>query len=277
MSAENFETGDVPPAKNPARGVYWLPNLFTTGTLFGGFYAIVAAIDGNFSNAGIAIFVAMIADGLDGRVARWTNTQSDFGKEYDSLCDMVAFGLAPAIVVYQWGIERIFDYGTLWGRFGWLAAFFYAVAAALRLARFNARAATADKRYFEGLPSPSAAANVAAFIWFSSEWREPGLSGLILAFVVTVVAGALMVSSFGYFSFKKVDTEGRVKFAYLIVAVLVFVLIASNPPAVLLAMFGLYALSAPTWWVIRRLRRKSRISSAELKSAGSSGTPPDEP
>ncbi len=142
MSAE-YHSSDVEQpveTRRPGRGVYWLPNLFTTGTLFGGFYAIVAAIDGNFSNAGIAIFVAMIADGLDGRVARWTNTQSDFGKEYDSICDMVAFGLAPAIVVYQWGIERIYDYGKFWGRFGWLACFFYAVAAALRLARFNTRA-----------------------------------------------------------------------------------------------------------------------------------------
>jgi CDP-diacylglycerol--serine O-phosphatidyltransferase len=130
-------------ATQPARGVYWLPNLFTTGTLFGGFYAIIAAIDGNFARAGIGVFVAMLFDGLDGRVARWTNTQSEFGKEYDSLCDMVAFGLAPAIVVYQWGIERIADYGQFWYRFGWLAAFFYAVAAGLRLARFNSRAATA--------------------------------------------------------------------------------------------------------------------------------------
>ena len=158
--------------------------MFTTGTLFGGFYAIVAAIDGNFSRAGIAIFVAMLFDGLDGRVARWTNTQSDFGKEYDSLCDMVAFGVAPAIVVYQWGIERIADYGKFWGRFGWLAAFFYAVAAALRLARFNARAASADKRYFEGLPSPSAAATVASFVWLVSEFDpSPGLPALVLAFV----------------------------------------------------------------------------------------------
>src|SRR4029079_11602495 len=169
MSAEHYETGDVPPAKNPARGVYWLPNVFTTGTLFGGFYAIVAAINGDLSRAAIAIFVAMVFDGLDGRVARWTNTQSDFGKEYDSLCDMVAFGVAPAIVAYQWGIERIADYGKFWGRFGWLAAFFYAVAAALRLARFNARPASADKRYFEGLPSPSAAATVASFVWLASE------------------------------------------------------------------------------------------------------------
>ena len=117
------------PTDQPGRGVYWLPNLLTTGTLFGGFYAVVAAIDGNFSRAGIGVFVAMVFDGLDGRVARWTNTQSDFGKEYDSLCDMVAFGLAPAILVYQWGVERIADYGKFWGRFGWIAAFFYAVAA----------------------------------------------------------------------------------------------------------------------------------------------------
>src|SRR5215475_367638 len=242
MSAEHYETGDVPPAKNPARGVYWLPNVFTTGTLFGGFYAIVAAINGDFSRAGIAIFVAMLFDGLDGRVARWTNTQSDFGKEYDSLCDMVAFGVAPAIVTYQWGIERIADYGKFWGRFGWLAAFFYAVAAALRLARFNARAATADKRYFEGLPSPSAAAIVAAFVWFCSDWREPALAGLILAFAVTASAGALMVSRFGYPSFKQIDLDRRIRFVYLLLVPLIFVLIAIDPPSILLAVFGTYAL-----------------------------------
>ena len=173
---ESLPEEDVP----PARGVYWLPNLFTTGTLFGGFYAIVAAIDGNFSRAGIGIFVAMLFDGLDGRVARWTKTQSDFGKEYDSLCDMVAFGLAPAIVVYQWGIERIADYGQFWYRFGWLAAFFFAVAAGLRLARFNSRAALVDKRYFEGLPSPSAAGTVAGFVWVVSAHDVRGLPALVL-------------------------------------------------------------------------------------------------
>src|SRR5690606_6885475 len=135
--------------------------------------------------AGMAVFAAMIFDGLDGRIARLTRTESAFGKEYDSLADMVAFGLAPAIVTYQWGVVAIRGYGEEWARFGWLAAFFYAVAAALRLARFNARAATTDKRYFEGLPSPSAAAIVAAFVWFSSDWREPRLLGLIVAFLVT--------------------------------------------------------------------------------------------
>src|SRR4029453_4896721 len=140
---------------------------FHTVPVLWGFYGNVPAIKRDFSRAGTAIFVAMLFDGLDGRVARWTHTQSDFGKEYDSLCDMVAFGVAPAIVVYQWGIERIADYGKFWGRFGWLAAFFFAVAAGLRPARFNATAATADKRYFEGLPSPSAAAAVASFVWLA--------------------------------------------------------------------------------------------------------------
>ena len=146
------------------KGIYLLPNLLTTGCLFSGFYGIIAAIDKHFAPAGIAVFVAMIFDTLDGRMARLTHTETAFGKEYDSLADMVAFGLAPAIVSYQWGVVRIAEYGQAWGRFGWLAAFFYAVMAALRLARFNARSATADKRYFEGLPSPSAAAIVAAFV-----------------------------------------------------------------------------------------------------------------
>ena len=147
-------------ARNRRRGIYILPNVMTTGCLFSGFYAIVAAIDGNFERAGIAVFVAMLFDGLDGRIARWTGTESAFGKEYDSLADMVAFGVAPAIVTYQWGVVRIAEYGDTWRRFAWIVAFFYAAAAALRLARFNARSAS-DKRFFEGLPSPSAAAAVA--------------------------------------------------------------------------------------------------------------------
>lgn len=242
----------------PPRGVYLLPNLLTTGCLFSGFYAIVAAIDKNFAPAGMAVFVAMIFDGLDGRIARLTRTETTFGKEYDSLADMVAFGLAPAIVTYQWGVVRIAEYGREWGRFGWLAAFFYAVAAALRLARFNARSATADKRYFEGLPSPSAAAVVAAFVWFSSGWREPGLTGLIAAFLVTVTAGLMMVSRFSYPSFKQFDMDRRIKRAYMIIVPLFFVLIAIDPPTMLLSMFATYALSAPVLWAGRRIRRLQR-------------------
>jgi CDP-diacylglycerol--serine O-phosphatidyltransferase len=251
-------TLDDPLPKPRPKGIYLLPNLLTTGCLFSGFYAIVAAIDKHFAPAGIAVFVAMLFDTLDGRIARLTRTESAFGKEYDSLADMVAFGLAPAIVSYQWGVVRIAEYGRAWGRFGWLAAFCYAVAAALRLARFNARAASADKRYFEGLPSPSAAAIVAAFIWFSSEWREPGLTGLIAAFCITAAAGALMVSRFSYPSFKQFDLQRPVKFAYIVLLPLFIVLIAIDPPTMLLSIFTTYAVSAPVLWIGRRIRRLRR-------------------
>ena len=244
---------DSPPVRTQPRGIYLLPNLLTTGCLFSGFYAIVAAIDGNFERAGTAIFIAMIFDGLDGRVARLTSTETAFGKEYDSLADLVAFGLAPAIVSYQWGVARIAEYGKLWYRFGWLAAFFYAAACALRLAKFNSR--VQDKRYFEGLPCPSAAAVVAAFLWGSSEWREPGLPGLILAFAITAAAGALMVSRFGYNSFKGFDLTRPVRFIWLVVVALGFIIIAPDPPIVLLAIFGGYALWSPIVWLWRRGER----------------------
>src|SRR5450631_1510796 len=240
------------------RGVYWLPNLLTTAALFSGFYAIVAAIDWNFEKAGIAVFVAMLFDGLDGRVARWTHTESPFGKEYDSLSDMVSFGLAPAIVTYQWGVARIAEYGQLWRRLGWLVCFFYAAAAALRLARFNARSATQDKNFFEGLPSPSAAAIVAALVWLASDQTRIGLPGLILAFLVTAFAGALMISRFAFNSFKHVNHGARVRFTYIVFVPLAFVLIFLHPSITLLIIFGLYALSAPCVWVYRKLRRRSR-------------------
>jgi CDP-diacylglycerol--serine O-phosphatidyltransferase len=258
------EVEDVPQRRR--RGIYLLPNLFTTATLFGGFYAIVAAMNGDFSKAAIAIGAAMVADSLDGMVARMTHTASDFGKEYDSLCDMVAFGVAPAIVVYQWGIERIADYGKFWGRFGWLAAFFYAVAAALRLARFNARAASADKRYFEGLPSPSAAAAVASFVWLASELDltaaqqlTAGLPSLVFAFAITICIGALMVSRFSYWSGKELNVRGRIPWVYAALIPLVYVII-SLAPASLFALFGVYAASAPLFWLWRKIVRKKRIA-----------------
>ena len=246
-----------PPERPRSRAIYLLPNLFTTGCLFSGFYAIVAAIDGNFERAGFAVFAAMVFDTLDGRVARLTRTESAFGKQYDSLADMIAFGLAPAIVAYQWGVARLFEYGGVWGRLGWLATFFYAVCAALRLARFNIRE-SADKRYFEGLPSPSAAAIVSGFVWVSTEWREPGLTGLVVALLVTLAAGGLMVSQFRYSSFKQVNLEGPVRFATFILVPLAFVFIASHPPLALLATFGTYAASGPVGWLIRRIRRNRR-------------------
>jgi CDP-diacylglycerol---serine O-phosphatidyltransferase len=247
---------DDDPTARP-RGVYWLPNLLTTGALFAGFYAIVAAIDLKFEYAGIAVFVAMVFDMLDGRVARWTNTASAFGKEYDSLSDMVSFGVAPAIVTYQWGVARIAEYGSLWRRVGWLVCFFYAAAAALRLARFNSRA-TQDKHYFEGLPSPPAAAIVAALVWLASDQTNIGLPGLILAFVVTASAGALMISRFAFNSFKQVNAGARVRFTYIILVPLAFIFIFLHLPISLLVIFGLYALSAPSLWVYRKLRRRSR-------------------
>jgi CDP-diacylglycerol---serine O-phosphatidyltransferase len=247
---------DDSPARR--RGVYWLPNLLTTGALFAGFYAIVAAIDLRFEYAGIAVFVAMIFDGLDGRVARWTNTASAFGKEYDSLSDMVSFGVAPAIVTYQWGVARIGEYGPLWRRVGWLVCFFYAAAAALRLARFNSRAATQDKHYFEGLPSPSAAAIVAALVWLASDQTNIGLPGLILAFCVIAIAGALMISRFAFNSFKYVNAGAKIRFTYIVLVPLAFIFIFLHLPTSLLTIFGLYALSAPSLWIYRKLRRRSR-------------------
>jgi CDP-diacylglycerol--serine O-phosphatidyltransferase len=242
--------------------VYLLPNLITTASLFSGFYAIVAAIDGHFSRAAAAIFVAMICDGLDGRIARWTNTQSAFGKEYDSLSDMVSFGLTPSIVVYQWGVERIAEYGKLWGRFGWLASFFFAVCAALRLARFNIREAK-DKRFFEGLPSPSAAGCVAGTIWVLSEYEVTGLPKLILSFVVTATMGALMVSKFSYWSGKDLNLRGKVPWASLALVPLGYMFfVAYGPAETLLTAFGTYAASAPLLWVWRRLRRKRRDATA---------------
>lgn len=253
----------LPESSRPRRAIYLLPNLFTTAALFGGFYAIVAAINGHLDRAALSLFLAGVFDGLDGRVARWTKTESAFGKEYDSLSDMVSFGVAPALICYQWGIAGIADYGAAWARFGWLAAFFYAVAAALRLARFNTRTSVVDKRYFEGLPSPAAAALVASGIWTADTYglgNYAGLAGFALGFGVTALAGALMVSQFAYPSFKGKGGEGgstrRVKFASLLLVPLFFIAVASNPPVVLLLISATFAMSAPTLWVFRRLFRR---------------------
>ena len=249
----------------PRRGIYILPNLLTTAALFAGFYAVVAAIDGHFERAAVAIFVAMLFDGLDGRVARMTHTESAFGKEYDSLSDMVSFGLAPAIVAYQWGVARIAEtvsesgqHAVLWSRLGWLATFFFAASTALRLARFNARSATQDKRYFEGLPSPSGAALVASFIWLAYENSLHAVLGLATAFSVTAIAGALMISKFAYWSFKQINWTSPVSFLYLIAVILPFVIVPIDPPFVLFTLFGVYALSGPITWLVRKLRRRPR-------------------
>ncbi|HSC48123.1 MAG TPA: phosphatidylcholine/phosphatidylserine synthase, partial [Gammaproteobacteria bacterium] len=164
------------------RGIYLLPNLFTTGGLFAGFYAIVAAIAGHFEPAAVAVFAAMIMDGLDGRIARLTHTESAFGKEYDSLSDMVSFGLAPALVMYEWSLRGMVDYGGAWGKVGWMGAFFSATCAAQRLARFNVRHGTVDKRYFQGLPSPAAAGLIAGAVWFCVNLDIPGQAVVLPAY-----------------------------------------------------------------------------------------------
>lgn len=220
------------------KGIYLLPNLFTTTALFAGFYAIVASMRGDFEQAAIAIFIAMIMDGIDGRVARLTNTQSAFGAEYDSLSDVVSFGIAPSLVVYSWGLVSL-------GKPGWLAAFFYAAATALRLARFNSRIGMDDKRFFQGLPSPAAAGMVAAMVWVADDYGVPGHRLWILAAIVTIITGALMVSSFRFYSFKDIDLKGRVPFVAVLAVLIGFVGISIDPPLILLVAFLLYMLSGP--------------------------------
>lgn len=243
--------------RKPRRGIYLLPNLFTTAGLFAGFYAIVAAMGNRFEVAAIAIFVAMIMDGIDGRVARLTNTQSDFGVQYDSLSDMVCFGLAPALVMYEWALQDMARYGWIWAKIGWLTAFIYAAGAALRLARFNAQVEVADKRYFQGLPSPSAAAVLAGLVWVGADMQVPGRDLLMAGFVLTLLAGMLMVSNLRYYSFKQFDFKNRVPFVVLLLGVMIFVFTSIDPPKVLFLGFLVYALSGPavTLWGLHKRRR----------------------
>jgi CDP-diacylglycerol--serine O-phosphatidyltransferase len=244
------------------KGIFLLPNLLTTGGLFAGFYSIVAAIDGNFEASAWAIFIAMFLDGMDGRVARMTSTASEFGKEYDSLADMVSFGLAPAIVTYQWGVERLSEYGAIWGRLGWLAAFLYAAAAAFRLARFNTNTATQDRRYFQGLASPPAAAGVVSMVWLSAAYGIEGLVALVAGITITAVAGLLMMSRFRYLSFKDVNPGRRVRFPHLLIIPLVIIAIAIEPPAMVFVLFVTYASSGPIEWLWRRRRRQQERGDA---------------
>ncbi len=240
------------------RGAFLLPNLFTTASLFSGFYSIIAGINGHFALAAIAIFVSMVLDGLDGRVARLTDTATAFGAQYDSLSDLVAFGLAPALLVYSFCQRALETYGTVWAKAGWLLVFFYAVTTALRLARFNARSGTVGKRYFQGLPCPSAAALIAGLVWFSvSQGYSAGVY-VIPALVVTVLAGLLMVSNLGYYSFKELRLDRRLAFPTILLIPLLFILITLSPSGVLFGIFLIYAASAPLWWLVRLYRRYRR-------------------
>lgn len=225
-------------SKSKRKGIYLLPNLLTTAGLFSGFFAVVSSMNGRFEAAAIAIFVAMVFDGLDGRVARMTNTQSDFGAEYDSMADMVSFGMAPALVAYNWGLTEL-------GKLGWLAAFIYVAGSALRLARFNTQIGIADKRFFQGLASPSAAALVAGLVWVGVEYGADGDDYGWLVAIITSAAGLLMVSNFKYNSFKEVNWHGKVPFVALLIILLVFVIVATEPALVLFIVFALYALAGP--------------------------------
>lgn len=247
--AKATDSDKVPPRRS--RGIYLLPNLFTTAALFAGFYGVLASMNDQFEKAAIAIFVAMILDGMDGRVARLTNTQTAFGAEYDSLSDMVAFGLAPSLVMYEWALTSL-------GKLGWLAAFIYTAGAALRLARFNSQLDSSDKRFFTGLPSPSAAALLAGFVWVGVDNSLAPSTYVWPSLLLTAGAGLLMVSNLRFHSFKDFDLKGRVPFFAVVIVMLVFAIVLTEPPIVLFGLFMCYLISGLVLAVQRYLRRRRR-------------------
>ena len=244
--------------KRSRKGIYLLPNLLTTGALFAGFYAIVSANLGRFESAAVAIFIAMILDGLDGRVARLTGTSSSFGKEYDSLADVISFGLAPALVIFEWSLQHVMYDGWVWQKLGWLAAFFYTAAAALRLARFNSRSSEQDKKFFQGLPSPAAAGVMLGYVWACHDLKYTGAELWVASFIITMVCGALMVSSFSFYSFKEFDVRNKIPFMAMLFVVGIFMLASIDPPKVMFGVFAVYALSGPFTHLIRYRRKRAR-------------------
>ena len=233
------------------RGIYLLPNLLTTASLFSGFFSIVSAINGNFIAAGMALFAAQMLDGLDGRVARLTNSQSLFGAQYDSLCDVISFGLAPAIIVFLWGLDSL-------GQTGWVFSFFYVAAAALRLARFNTYIGSEDS-YFKGLPSPVASGMVVYYVWAMSSYGiQGGEVGSFLAILTAILTGCvslLMVVNVPYYSFKEIELKKRVPFFSMLFVVFIFALISIDPPIVLVSCAFVYVLSGPIIWAVKALRK----------------------
>lgn len=243
------------------RGIYLLPNAFTTANLFAGFFAIVMAMNMKFDYAAVAIFAAMLLDSVDGRVARLTNTQSEFGAQYDSLSDMLSFGAAPALVVYEWSLRGM-------GKLGWLAAFVYCAGAALRLARFNTNIGVVDKRYFQGLPSPAAAALVTGFIWLMHDLGFEGQNLTWYAWAITLYAGLTMVTNVPFYSFKEINFRKSVPFIAIFVIVLIFVLVSSDPPKVLFGMFVFYGLSgyAIYFWRLAKGKPVSIVQTSEVEN-----------
>ena len=246
------------PDRKKRRGIYLLPNLLTTAALLSGFYAIFFAFQGRFEAGAIAIFVAMVFDWADGRIARVTGTESAFGAEYDSLSDMVAFGIAPVVLMVVWSLDSF-------GKTGWFAGFCFTAATALRLARFNTQAGVADKRYFQGLPCPAAAAVVAGLVWVGVDRDFTGAGLAKESFVAVILMSVLMVSNIRFRSFKKVDIRERIHFVTVLALVLVFALLATDPALLLFVGFGVYALSGPveTLIQVRRARRRRRLNSGE--------------
>jgi CDP-diacylglycerol--serine O-phosphatidyltransferase len=235
------------------KGIYILPNLFTLAALFGGFYAVVMAMNARFEQAAIGVFCAMVLDSLDGRVARMTNTQSAFGEQMDSLSDMVSFGAAPALIVYEWALKGL-------GKLGWIAAFIYCSGAALRLARFNTNIAVVDKRFFQGLPSPAAAAVVVGFIWVMDSYGFRDVARIEwltwLAFVLTLYAGLTMVTNVPFYSFKDVSFKRTVPFVVIVAIALGFAVLAYHPPLVFFSLFLVYGVSGYGVYVWRRAKGK---------------------
>ncbi len=243
------------------RGVYLLPNAFTTANLFCGFFAIVQAMNQRFEIAAIAIFVALVMDGMDGRVARMTNTQSAFGEQYDSLTDMVSFGVAPALIAYEWVLKDL-------GKWGWLAAFIFCAGAALRLARFNTNIGVVDKRFFQGLPSPAAASLIAGFVWLAVDNKLPvkELALPWVMFVLTIYAGITMVSNAMFYSGKALDVRYRAPFGVMILIILGFVLVSTDPPVALFGLFVIYAISGYVFWVWQKIVLRKKKASDMLSN-----------
>ena len=261
-----------PDEKKVHKGVFLLPNALTTGAMFAGFYSIISGINGHYAAAAVAVVVAGVLDGLDGRVARLTNTQSEFGVQYDSLSDLISFGLAPALLAFNWSLSSMSDLSPMAGKLGWLAAFLFAACAALRLARFNTQASSGDKSYFQGLASPAAAGTLVATIWF---FTDQGISGESVRWVMwfeTVVLGLLMFSRVRYFSGKSWPTGDRIPTGFLFLVVLIFVLLAVDPPTVLMVIGIIYVCSGLVMTVVGRQqwrnRRARRLEKAAARTNG---------
>jgi len=270
------------------RGVYLLPNLLTSAALFAGFYSVIAGINGRFEAAAIAIIVAGFLDGMDGRVARLTNTQSDFGEQYDSLADLISFGLAPALLAFNWSLSSLGEISTFAGKLGWLAAFLFVACAALRLARFNTQVGIADKRYFQGLASPAAAGTLVFTIWFFVDNDVSGETVSWLIFFETVALGVLMFSNVRYYSFKVAPNGEKVPGVWLLLALLIIVLLALNPPVMGMSLGFVYVMSGllitiagrRTWKLKRHQRAPKDLyagtaeSPSDAKPESGAGSPP---